>query len=356
VIDWKDTVGKDAPSRARKVIRSRDTIFATVRPYLKNIAQIPNNLDDEIYSTGYCVIRANQEVIDPDFIYFVALSNAFLETIVNQQRGSSYPAVSDKVVLNTLIPIPPLPEQRAIAHMLSIVREAIETTERVIAAARELKRSMMKKLLIDDLEYIPTLPLKQAVNILTGGTPNTKVREYWYGNIEWVTAKDVSNAQGPFITRTERYITEAGINNSPAKVLPSLTTILIARGATMGNVRVIERPMAMNQTCYGLSTKEGYDPLFLYYTLSLLKDEMLSISYGIIFTTVTRGVLSQLPLRFPPLSRQEFISKSLLAVDNKIMVELRQKSVLETLFSSLLHHLMTGKVRVQNLPIPKSLP
>jgi type I restriction enzyme S subunit len=267
--------------------------------------------------------------------------NRFSAGAVNRRR-----AISKRDFRKIQIPLPPLPEQRAIAHVLSTVREAIEATERVIAAARELKRSLMKRMIINELDEIKSDPLEDTVEILTGGTPSTKVAEYWDGDIEWVTAKDVSNTSGPFIKRTERSITEAGLQNSPAKILPPYTTILIARGATMGSVKMIERPMAMNQTCYGLSVKKGNDPIFLYYTLSILKDEMLSISYGSIFTTVTRGVLSQLPLKFPTIEKQKKISELLFAVDRKILVENDRKSALEALFNSLLHHLMTGKLRV----------
>jgi type I restriction enzyme S subunit len=170
VVDWKEYVGREAPSRARKIVKSKDTIFATVRPYLKNIALIPDYLNNEICSTGFCVIRANEELVDPDFLFFALLSDNFVGRIVSKQKGSSYPAVSDKVLFEQSVTLPPLPEQRAIAHVLSTVREAIEATERVIAAARELKRSLMKRTIIDELDEIKSDPLEDTVEILTGGT------------------------------------------------------------------------------------------------------------------------------------------------------------------------------------------
>jgi type I restriction enzyme S subunit len=250
-----------------------------------------------------------------------------------------------------LIPLPPLPEQRAIAGVLSAVRRAIEATEVVIEAAEELRRTLLRRLLVDELAAITPSPLADRVEILTGGTPSTTNPGYWDGDIEWVTAEDVSNAVGPFIEHTRRRITKEGMLNSPSRLLPPNTTILIARGATMGRVRVIPRTMAMNQTCYGLTVKAGNDPMFLYYTMSLLQDEMLSLSYGTIFTTVTRGVLGQLKLRFPEPSIQERAAFIPLAIDKKIVAEHARMAALEGLFRALLYDLMSGQVRVSDIGV-----
>lgn len=146
VVSPQSLIGCDAPSRARKVVWAGDTIFATVRPYLRNIAQVPSYLDNEICSTGFCIIRANSKRLNPDFLFNVAISNRFVEHIVAQQRGSSYPAVSDKVVFETPIPLPPLDEQRRIARVLNAVQQAIAAQDDLIAAAQEVKRSLMRRL------------------------------------------------------------------------------------------------------------------------------------------------------------------------------------------------------------------
>jgi type I restriction enzyme, S subunit len=113
IISPRELKGVDAPSRARKVIRAGDVIFATTRPYLKNIALVPPQLDDQICSTGFCVIRANPELADLKYVFFVCSS----DSIVNQlneknMRGASYPAVTDNDVYSAIIPLPPLAHQR----------------------------------------------------------------------------------------------------------------------------------------------------------------------------------------------------------------------------------------------------
>jgi len=136
----------EAPSRARKVVRAGDVIFATIRPYLRRIALVPQELDNQIGSTAFCILRAKPELVDNQFLFFAVSSEEFLKRITEHQRGTNYPAVRDTDVLNEMLTLPPLPEQAAIARVLHTVQEAKERTEAVIEAAKALKKSLMKHL------------------------------------------------------------------------------------------------------------------------------------------------------------------------------------------------------------------
>ena len=147
IVESKTILGKDAPSRARKGIKTGDTIYATVRPYLRRVAFVPSELDGEICSTGYCVLRPKSEEISHRFIFQLMLThrvNGYLESL---QVGTSYPAISDSDVYQMLIPKPPLLEQRRIVEILSEVDGRIET-ERVFRLELEkLKKGLMQVLL-----------------------------------------------------------------------------------------------------------------------------------------------------------------------------------------------------------------
>jgi len=124
--------GRNAPSRARKVIRTDDVVFATTRPYLRNVALVPETLDDQICTTGFCVIRAKEGKADPRYLFFACRSRPFMEQIIAKQRGASYPAVSDSDVYETKIPVPypkeperSLVEQRRIAKYLELLAREV---------------------------------------------------------------------------------------------------------------------------------------------------------------------------------------------------------------------------------------
>jgi type I restriction enzyme S subunit len=98
-------------------------IFATTRPYLKNIAIVPPELDGQICSTGFCVLRVDKAIIDPRFLFYVCRSDTIVEQLSQGNlRGASYPAVTDKDVFDSIISLPPLSEQRRIVAELEAVR------------------------------------------------------------------------------------------------------------------------------------------------------------------------------------------------------------------------------------------
>jgi len=133
---WRELLGRDAPSRARKVIRSEDVIVATTRPYLNAIAYVPAELDGEICSTGFCVLRAVGEVT-PRFLFAFVQTRSFIDQVSGRMRGASYPAVSDKDVFAVSLPLPPLDEQRRIVARLEALQAGVEKAEAEIEAAVE---------------------------------------------------------------------------------------------------------------------------------------------------------------------------------------------------------------------------
>ena len=116
--------GKEAPGRARKLVRANDVLFATIRPTLQRIAVVPEQLDKQICSTGYFVLRPKPE-IDHRFVFYSLFTETFMSRMESLQKGASYPAVTDGEVKAHLIPVPPLPEQKRIVGILDEVFEGI---------------------------------------------------------------------------------------------------------------------------------------------------------------------------------------------------------------------------------------
>ena len=110
IVEPKEIVGRDAPSRARRRIRAGDVLFSTVRPYLKNIAQVPQELDGEFTSTGICVLRAS-DGIEPGYIFRRVISQDFIDSMTLASDGTMYPAIADRDVFSASIALPPSSEQ-----------------------------------------------------------------------------------------------------------------------------------------------------------------------------------------------------------------------------------------------------
>ena len=122
IVSVADHSAASAPSRARKIVNRDDTIFATVRPTLRRIAQVQECLDGEIVSTAFCVLRPNSELMHPDLLFFAMQLESVVDEVAAMQTGASYPAVRDVDVMSLKVPVPPLSDQCSIADALNLAR------------------------------------------------------------------------------------------------------------------------------------------------------------------------------------------------------------------------------------------
>ncbi|HEJ2572319.1 TPA: restriction endonuclease subunit S [Pseudomonas aeruginosa] len=108
----------EAPSRARQLVVAGDVLVATVRPNLNGVAVVPAELNGATASTGYCVLRADEKNLHGRYLFHWVQTGSFVEDMMSKATGANYPAVSDKIVKESKIPLPPLPEQKRIAAIL----------------------------------------------------------------------------------------------------------------------------------------------------------------------------------------------------------------------------------------------
>jgi type I restriction enzyme S subunit len=157
IVGYSVYEGKDAPHRARKLVHNGDVLFATVRPYLKRIAFVGEELDGQVCSTAFCVLTANELLLDRNFLLYAVSDDRFVASVSAHQRGSSYPAVTDSDVLRELIPCPPLPRQREIARMLQAVDRKIEAEEARKQALEALFKTLLHQLMSGKLRVVGLL-------------------------------------------------------------------------------------------------------------------------------------------------------------------------------------------------------
>jgi type I restriction enzyme S subunit len=139
-------IGAEAPSRARQLVRAGDTVLSTVRTYLVNTAQVPNELDGATVSTGFCVLRPTA-AIDSRFLFYRVIESGFVELLSRKQTGSSYPAVRDQDVFDQPIAVPPLAEQRRIVAAIEAHLSRLDAAETAVRSAKTrldlLRRSLL---------------------------------------------------------------------------------------------------------------------------------------------------------------------------------------------------------------------
>ncbi|MEY8364413.1 restriction endonuclease subunit S [Anaerovoracaceae bacterium 41-7] len=161
--------------------------------------------------------------------------------------------------------------------------------------------------------------LSEIMDIIGGGTPKTSKPEYWNGDIPWLSVKDFNNDYR-YVYETEKTITQAGLDNSSAKLLKRNDSIISARG-TVGEMAMIPYPMAFNQSCYGLRAKEGLvDEEYLYYLIKHNVVVLKKNTHGSVFDTITRDTFDGIEVELPSLVEQKVVASILRDLDDKIEV------------------------------------
>ena len=161
--------------------------------------------------------------------------------------------------------------------------------------------------------------LKELGTIVGGGTPSTKHPEYYADNaIGWITPKDLSNHVGRFISHGERDISEAGLKNSPAKLMPK-GTVLFSSRAPIGYVAIASEELCTNQGFKSIVPNQTTDSDFLYYLLKVYSPRIEAIAGGSTFKEVSGSTLGNVVVKVPEdLCDQKAISSVLITLDNKI--------------------------------------
>jgi type I restriction enzyme S subunit len=149
-------------------------------------------------------------------------------------------------------------------------------------------------------------PIGKICEVVNGGTPRTSVSEYWDGEHRWITPAEMGKRSTPFISETARKLTDAGLSNSSARLLPPFSVILSSR-APIGHLVINTEPMATNQGCKGLVPSTAIHHKFLYYFLTSIVDLLNDLGTGATFKELSGGKLKEVLAPVTPLPEQKRI-------------------------------------------------
>ena len=391
---WSYAVAQRKFSGGGSRFQHGDTLMARITPCLENgKVALYRSIDDVSVahgSTEFIVIRGRPDVTDDDFAYYLTQSPEVRSHAISQMTGTSG---RQRVPVSALdhvdVPVPPLPEQRAIAHVLGTLDDKIELNRRMNGTLEEMARALFRSWFVDfdpvrakmdgrwrGGESLPGLPtelydlfpdrlaqtntgdvpqgwklgaLTDMVVLLSGGTPKTSITEYWNGNIPWYTAKDAPSLSDVFVVDAERRISQAGIDNSSTQILPAGTTVITARG-TVGRLACLGIPMAMNQTCYGIRGMDDYPDFFTYWNVRMAITELQARTHGTIFDTITRQTFRLVNVVIPPLVLATAFETEVAAFMSPILANLQASRNLAALRDLLLPNLMSSGLRELYVP------
>ncbi|GAB4260922.1 MAG: hypothetical protein Kow0065_11330 [Methylomicrobium sp.] len=179
---------------------------------------------------------------------------------------------------------------------------------------KQLSLSASKK-----IEVVSKWPLKRAselLEIISGGTPDTGNPAYWNGDIPWLSVADFSTVDR-YVSTAEKAITDEGLKNSSTKLLQVSDIIISARG-TVGAMAQLTKPMAFNQSCYGLRSKTEISNDYIFYVLKREIEQLKSQSTGSKFKAIIMKTFDEVKLPVPPKDIQETLINDCTAVDDDL--------------------------------------
>lgn len=190
-------------------------------------------------------------------------------------------------------------------------------------------------------------PFVSFLDIIGGGTPKTKVSEYWGGEIPWFSVVDTPPKGGVFVRSTEKTITEKGLAESSARLVPAGTTIITARG-TVGNIAMAARDMTFNQSCYALRAQAPVGDRFVYLATERMVQRLQAMAHGSVFSTITRATFESLTFPWVGETIFEKFEELLEPVFAKINANGEESETLAATRDLLLPKLMSGEIRLRD--------
>ena len=185
-----------------------------------------------------------------------------------------------------------------------------------------------------------------CTKITSGGTPLTKRDDYYGGGIPWLRTQEVNFGN---IYSTEKTITELGLNNSSAKIIPKDSVIVAMYGATAGKSAINKIPLATNQACCNLIIDNNKaDYRFVYYYLVNSYEKLLSAAVGAAQQNLGSKQISAMTINLPSLSQQKKIANILGSLDEKIELNRRMNETLEQLGQALFRHYFVDNPEAKN--------
>jgi len=246
-------------------------------------------------------------------------------------------------------PVPPLPEQRAIATALSDVDGLLGGLDRLIAKKRHLKQAAMQQLLTGQTRlpgfhgewWVRTLG-DIVEKIVGGGTPSRANAAFWGNEIPWVTVKDFSTFNP---RHSQESITRFGLRNSASHLIPAGTLITSTRMA-LGKAVVYKVDVAINQDLKALFLKVEASVVFLTYWFEHFGSMIDELGSGSTVKGISLGELRRFPFQAPPLPEQTAIVEALTDMDAELSALEQRREKTRTLKQGMMQELLTGRTRV----------
>ncbi|MCD4698206.1 MAG: restriction endonuclease subunit S [Bacteroidales bacterium] len=295
-----------------------------------------------------------------DFLYYLLLNLGLHE----MNSDSAVPGLNRENAYSRNITIPPLPEQKSIAAVLTFFDNKIELFRQQNQTLEEMAQTLFKEWFVDyrflgagkmidsELGMIPegwkVDNIGKYVNIKGGSTPSTKNHKLWKGEIHWTSPKDLSFSKQPFLLDTEKKITQEGLKKISSGLLPK-GTLLFSSRAPIGYIAISNVDVAINQGYIAFLPDATFSNYFMFNWLTLNMKYIISAANGSTFLEISKSSFRSLQTVVPEEKILNSFDRTITPIFQKILNNLNQIQTLTKLRDTLLPKLMNGELRVKSI-------
>lgn len=291
-------------------------------------------------------IKAKEGVCD-DFVYFSICGDDFQSFIQNNiDSNSAQENISANSIGRFPVSLPPLNEQRRIASILSSLDDKIDLLHRENATLEQMAETLFRQwFVVEAKEEWEEGKLGDILTVKGGTTPSTKEPSFWDGDIAWTSPRDVTTLNGLYLFKTEKKITQKGLEQISSGLLPAGTLLMSSR-APVGVLAFAEIPLAINQGYIAILDDKGYSKEFIYLWLKTNMDLVHSYSNGSTFMEISKSAFKSLDIVIPPKEEVGIFVEKIKPYFEKIRMNEIQISTLIQTRDGLLPRLMSGEVKL----------
>jgi type I restriction enzyme S subunit len=260
---------------------------------------------DAATNQAVCSIIPDKSKAFPKYVYYALLSK--VPHFLNEAVGGAQPNISQGLIRETEIPLPPLAEQKRIAAILDKADAIRRKRQQAIQLADDFLRAVFLDMFGDPVtnpKGLKITTIGHLCDVATGATPSRKVDSYYGGGIPWVKTTEVD---GYIINTTEESISEEGLKNSNCKVNPSGSIVLAmyGQGKTRGKVGILGVPAATNQACAVIKPTSNILMGYLYVYLQLSYESLRALGQGAGQPNLNLSIVKSFPVILPDHDSQE---------------------------------------------------
>ena len=304
---------------------------------------------DYIASTKLMVIRAKKDVVSPKYLYYFLKNSSTVAELqlLAETRSGTFPQITFSEVANLTIPVPSLAVQEVIVQTMQCLEDKITCNEQINDNLEQQAQSYFQELFVDNADPEWAIGTISDLGTVVGGSTPSKAKPEYYteSGIAWITPKDLSINQSKFVSHGENDITELGLKNSSAAIMPE-GTVLFSSRAPIGYIAIAAGEVTTNQGFKSVVPKPEIGTPFVYFFLKNTLPVIEGMASGSTFKEVSGSTMKNVPAVIPDAETLAKFSDFCAPIFAQQRIWEEQNQSLATLRDNLLPKLMSGEIDV----------